>query len=143
MRPLSVCLFMAIILCMVGGVVLQDAELDLAKLEEEGEQFQWEMLCASAEFLGTYTVTAYNSVRAQCDATPNWTASGYYIMGEDKIVASNFLPFGTQLLIDGEVWVVEDRMAKRFPHRIDLHFGKDVQKARNWGIQQKKVWRLN
>jgi len=38
------------------------------------------------------------------------------------VLASNEFPFGTRMLIAGEIWEVQDRMNKRFPKRLDLLF---------------------
>lgn len=69
-------------------------------------------------------VTAYSSTVDQCDASPFITAKG--TMVRDGIVATNFLPFGTKitfpLLYPGKVFVVEDRMALRNSHKVDIWF---------------------
>lgn len=74
----------------------------------------------------TYAVraTAYSSTPDQTDDTPFITASGTYV--KDGIIAANFLPFGTQIRIPeiyGEkIFVVEDRMNKRYWHNVDIWF---------------------
>jgi len=69
-------------------------------------------------------VTAYSSTVDQCDASPFITAKG--TMVRDGIVATNFLPFGTKitfpLLYPGKVFVVEDRMALKNSHKVDIWF---------------------
>jgi len=69
-------------------------------------------------------VTAYSSTVDQCDASPFITAKG--TMVRDGIVATNFLPFGTKitfpLLFPGKVFVVEDRMALKNSHKVDIWF---------------------
>ena len=73
-----------------------------------------------------YTVraTAYSSTPDQTDSTPFITASGARV--RDGIIAANFLPFGTQIRIPeiyGEkIFVVEDRMNKRYWHNVDIWF---------------------
>ena len=67
-------------------------------------------------------VTAYSSTPDQTDDSPFITASGTYV--RDGIVAANFLKFGTQVkfprLYGDKVFVVEDRMALKNSHKIDI-----------------------
>ncbi|SRR3989339_432814 len=72
---------------------------------------------------GTVTSTAYNSLPNQTDDTPWITAMGTRC--REGVVASNFLPLGTKVMIEGfgeRVFVVEDRMHTRFSDRIDVWF---------------------
>jgi 3D (Asp-Asp-Asp) domain-containing protein len=72
---------------------------------------------------GVVTATAYNSMESQCDSTPWITASGSRC--REGVIAANFLPFGTKVLIEGfpnQIFVVEDRMNRRYRHRIDIWF---------------------
>jgi len=66
--------------------------------------------------------TAYSSSVDETDDTPFITAKGTYV--RDGIIAANFLPFGTAVKIPAiygdKVFMVEDRMNKRFPDRIDV-----------------------
>jgi len=67
-------------------------------------------------------VTAYSSTPDQTDSSPFITASGTYV--RDGIVAANFLKFGTQVkfpqLYGDKIFVVEDRMALKNSHKIDI-----------------------
>lgn len=67
-------------------------------------------------------VTAYSSTPDQTDSSPFITASGTYV--RDGIVAANFLKFGTRVkfpqLYGDKVFVVEDRMAPKNSHKIDI-----------------------
>lgn len=72
---------------------------------------------------GEVTATAYNSMESQCDSTPWITASGSRC--REGVIAANFLPFGTKVLIEGfpnQIFVVEDRMNRRYKYRIDIWF---------------------
>ncbi len=86
----------------------------------------------------TYLVraTAYSSTADQTDSTPFVTASGTYV--RDGIIATNFLPFGTQIrmpdLYGDKIFVVEDRMNKRYWHNIDIWF-PERQLAREFGVK--------
>lgn len=81
-------------------------------------------------------ITAYSSTPDQTDDTPFITASNTYV--RDGIVATNMLPFGTKIkipeLYGNKVFVVEDRMNRRYTDRVDvwmetreeaLQFGKN------------------
>ena len=81
--------------------------------------------------MGTRTITAYQAVEAQCDATPDIGAGGRVAINgkpTGKWFACNWLPFGTKIVIPsitGDiVWTCRDRMNKRFPHRVDLLISK-------------------
>ena len=70
---------------------------------------------------GTVTATAYNSLSWQTDSTPWITAAGTRC--REGVIAANFLPFGTKVIIEGfgdQVFVVEDRMNRRYKYRIDI-----------------------
>jgi len=85
-------------------------------------------------------VTAYSSTPDQTDSTPFITASGAYV--RDGIVASNFLRFGTRVrfpeLYGNKVFIVEDRMAKKNSHKIDIWFENRWQ-AINFGVKKTKI----
>jgi len=74
-------------------------------------------------YSGTIVATAYNSLPNQTDDTPWITAAGTRC--REGVIASNFLPIGTKVVIEGfgnQVFIVEDRMNKRFNKRIDIWF---------------------
>lgn len=67
-------------------------------------------------------MTAYSSHPDETDSTPFLTASG--TATRDGVVAANFLPFGTAVkipeLFGDKVFIVEDRMHRRFSKRMDI-----------------------
>jgi len=67
-------------------------------------------------------VTAYTSLPDETDSTPFITASGDLV--HDGIVATNLLPFGTEVtipsLFGNKIFVVEDRMNKRMVNSLDI-----------------------
>ena len=69
-------------------------------------------------------VTGYSSTVDQCDADPFTTASGKHV--HKGTLAANFLPFGTIVkfpeYFGDRVFIVEDRMNKRFSNRMDVWF---------------------
>jgi len=70
------------------------------------------------------TITGYSSSYDETDDSPYITASGDWV--EDGIVASNFLPLGTKLIMPeifgDKIFIVKDRMHERFGDRIDVWF---------------------
>ncbi len=90
----------------------------------------------------TYTIvaSAYSSTPDQTDDTPFITAWNTRV--RDGIIAANFLPFGTQIkipeLYGDKIFVVEDRMNKRYWHRIDIWF-PERQMAKEFGIKKIKI----
>ena len=80
------------------------------------------------------TSTGYNSLPEQTDSSPFIAADGTYVY--DGMVAANFLPFGTKIKIPhyygDKVFVVHDRMAKRFSNRVDVWF-EHKSDAIQWG----------
>jgi len=85
-------------------------------------------------------VTAYSSTPDQTDNTPFITAWGTYV--RDGIVAANFLPFGTKIKIPeifgDKIFIVEDRMNKKYWHRIDVWF-PEKQDAIEFGVKITKI----
>ena len=84
--------------------------------------------------------SAYNSLKSQTDSDPWTTASGKRCRW--GTVAANFLPFGTKLKIEGfgdTVFVVEDRMAKRFSRTIDIWF-PHYNSAIKFGRRDIRYW---
>ncbi len=81
------------------------------------------------------TITAYSSTVDQTNSQPFITASGSWV--EDGIVAANFLPFDTKIRIPkyfgDKVFVVKDRMNRRYGDRVDIWFQTRSQ-ATNFGI---------
>lgn len=85
----------------------------------------------------TVLVTGYSSTVDQCDADPFTTASGTRV--HIGTIAANFLPFGTLVkfpdYFGGQIFVVEDRMAKRFSDRMDVWF-ETRQEALQFGARK-------
>lgn len=59
--------------------------------------------------------TAYSSTADQTDADPFRTASGSMV--KNGTLAANFLPFGARVKIDGNLYVVEDRLNHRYDNK--------------------------
>lgn len=83
-------------------------------------------------------VTAYNPVPEQTDETPCIAANGTDICAGmaagEKYVATNELPFGKKVKINGEIYTVVDRTNSRYDYRYDIAFPADqVETAQEWG----------
>lgn len=85
-------------------------------------------------------ITAYSSTPDQTDSTPFITASGTHV--RDGIIACNFLEFGTKVkfphLFGDKIFIVEDRMAPKNSHKIDIWFPSRSQ-ALEFGIKLTEV----
>ncbi|OGZ70944.1 MAG: hypothetical protein A2980_02960 [Candidatus Staskawiczbacteria bacterium RIFCSPLOWO2_01_FULL_33_13] len=83
-------------------------------------------------------VTAYSSTPDQTDDTPFITASGKdlrTLKEGERIVANNLLPFGTIVEIEGQRYIVEDRMHERKGTRMaDVHM-ETREAAEKWGVK--------
>ncbi len=89
-------------------------------------------------------ITAYSSTPDQTDDTPFITAAGTHV--RDGIVATNALPMYTRVkipeLFGEKVFVVEDRMNRRFQDRMDIWM-PDRASAQKFGINTAEVVVLN
>ena len=91
---------------------------------------------------GIILASAYNSLPNQTDDTPWTTASGTKC--REGVVASNYFPIGTKLMIEGykgRVFVVEDRMNARYGKKIDIWF-RDYDDAMKFGNRKIKYYVL-
>ncbi|OQX15506.1 MAG: hypothetical protein BWK73_06500 [Thiothrix lacustris] len=93
------------------------------------------------------TATAYNSVSAQTDNTPDLAAWGDRLTPGLKAIAisrdllkQHGLRYGDKVKIkspDGEYldgeYIVMDKMHSRWRKKIDIYMGIDVRKAKRWG----------
>lgn len=89
-------------------------------------------------------ITAYNSDPAQTDDTPCITANNFDVCqhGVEDTIAANFLPFGAKVkipeLFGDRIFVVRDRMNKRFPNRVDVWM-LEKPDAINFGVKIAKI----
>ena len=93
------------------------------------------------------TATAYNSLPEQTDAEPNLAAWGDPLAPGMKVIAvsQDLIPVGldrhTPVKIEGfpGVYLVLDKMHKRWEKRIDIYMGYDLEAARAWGKRQVEI----
>jgi 3D (Asp-Asp-Asp) domain-containing protein len=96
--------------------------------------------------IGTMEISSY-SEKDSC----HYPTKGGCLVASGKVakvgmVATNLYPFGTRLMIDGEIYIVEDRISKRFNNRIDIFqgYGDEAYKnAKEFGIKHLDVKVLN
>ncbi len=94
------------------------------------------------------TITAYNAVPEQTDSTPCITADGTDICQNKniKVVAANWLPFGTKVRIPeyfgDTIFEVRDRMNPRYNDRLDILL-EDIADAKQFGRRHLTVEILN
>lgn len=90
------------------------------------------------------SVSAYNAVPSQTDGNPNIAAWGdTLVLDEQGIAVSRDLiamglDHNTQVKIEGleGIYLVKDKMNKRYTKKIDIFMGNDVSKANEWGIKK-------
>jgi 3D (Asp-Asp-Asp) domain-containing protein len=93
------------------------------------------------------TATAYNSLPEQTDDEPHTAAWGDPIAPGMKIIAvsRDLIPEGldrrTPVKIKGfpGVYLVLDKMNKRWEKRIDIYMGTDLEAARAWGKREVEI----
>ena len=76
------------------------------------------------------TITAYSN------ESGNLTASGEYT--HDGGCACDFLPLGTEVLINGKKYVVNDRIGEGSTDHIDIWMDSTAD-ALNWGVKRLDV----
>ena len=97
-----------------------------------------------AKHMSDHTITAYNSEVGQCDDSPCITANNFNVCdhGIEDTIAANFLTFGTKVripeLFGDRVFIVRDRMNKRYPSRVDIWM-LEKQSAIQFGIRYMKI----
>lgn len=90
-------------------------------------------------YLGNFTLTGYCNCAQCCGTAGNATASGA-MPTAGHTVAMAGVPFGTQLLINGTVYTVED-LGTPYGH-VDIYFDNHSD-ALNFGLQYADVYQLN
>lgn len=92
----------------------------------------------SGTYLGNFTLTAYCNCAQCCGTAGNATASGV-MPSAGRTVAMAGVPFGTQLLINGNVYTVED-LGTPYGH-VDIYFNSHAE-ALSFGLQYADVYQL-
>lgn len=91
---------------------------------------------------GRYKVTAYCSCAKCCGKTNGITASGARATANHTVAAPSTFAFGTQLVINGQTYTVEDRGGAIQGNRIDVYMNSHAE-ALAWGVRYLDVEVLN
>lgn len=122
--------FKAVTICVL-------ALLCATTLPAQAEPVEWKELSVSA--------SAYNSVTWQTTSDKPAVAAwgdelrpGMRAIAVSRDLVDQGLTHGARVKIEGlpGVYVVRDKMASRWNNKIDIYMGKDVQAAREWGVQK-------
>ena len=81
-----------------------------------------------------FKVTAYCACSKCCGKQTGITASGTRATAGRTIAASGQYAFGTKLLINGNVYTVEDRGGAIQGNRIDIYMNTHAEALR-WGVK--------
>jgi len=91
------------------------------------------------ESLGIFKLTAYCSCVKCCGKNDGITASGAKVKAGRTIAAPSNFAFGTQIEIDGHIYIVEDRGGSIKGNRIDIYFDSH-EEALKFGVKNKEVF---
>ena len=94
---------------------------------------------SQGKYLGNFTLTAYCNCAQCCGTAGNATASGTTPVA-GRTVAMAGVPFGTKLLINGNVYTVED-LGTPYGH-VDIYCSSHSE-ALSFGLQYADVYQLN
>lgn len=90
----------------------------------------------------TLIVTAYCACKLCCGPhAAGITASGVRPVQGTTIAASRSIPFGTRLSVGGQVFTVQDRLAKRYDSRVDIFMWSHAE-AKAFGKRRLTVKKL-
>jgi 3D (Asp-Asp-Asp) domain-containing protein len=90
--------------------------------------------------LGKFTITAYCPCAACCGKTDGITASGTKAReGRTIAVDPNLIPYGTELVINGNTYIAEDTGGSVKGHKLDIFFNSHLE-ALEWGVQEHEVF---
>ncbi len=115
----------------------EDDAVDDEDDEDDGDG-DGERSSAEGTYLGNFTLTGYCNCASCCGTAGNATASGV-MPSSGHTVAMGGVPFGTQLLINGTVYTVEDR-GTPYGH-VDIYFDSHDQ-ALAFGMQSADVYQI-
>lgn len=90
--------------------------------------------------LGDFTITAYCPCAACCGKTDGITASGT-IAKEGRTIAVDpkMIPYGTELVINGNTYIAEDTGGSVKGRKLDIFFNSHLE-ALEWGVQNLEVF---
>ncbi|MDO4602217.1 MAG: hypothetical protein Q4B37_08110 [Eubacteriales bacterium] len=124
-----------------SDIVVEEVEEESSQetyTEEEVPAEDADPSSGQGTYLGNFTLTAYCNCAQCCGTAGNLTASGT-VPTSGHTVAMAGVPFGTQLLINGTVYTVED-LGTPYGH-VDIYFDSHAE-ALSFGLQSAEVYQL-
>lgn len=116
---------------------IEDQGAGIAELEEEIT----EPVRVAKASLGTMTITHYCPCEKCCPGYGNGITASGATCTEGTTIACDFLPFGTQVEIDGHIYTVQDRIGSGSKNHIDI-FVSDHQRALDLGRKKVEVFEV-
>lgn len=115
------------------------AKLDGGAGNKEKEPVNQEVKGSTEQVVSKYVVTAYCHCSKCCGKSDGITASGAKaVEGVTIATDTEYIPFGTQVQIDGNIYTVQDTGGAIKGNRIDIYFDTH-EKALQYGRQIKEV----
>lgn len=107
--------------------------MNCSEEKKEEPEYYWDSVKVIA--------SAYNSTVGQTSKNPNITAFGDSLKPGMKYIAVSRdlirkgLKHNTPVKIEGfeGVYLVKDKMHRKWRNHIDIYMGEDIQAAKNWG----------
>ena len=117
---------------------VQEAASSESSSSEESSSEESSSASGQGTYLGNFTLTAYCNCAQCCGTAGNLTASGT-VPAAGRTVAMAGVPFGTQLMINGNVYTVED-LGTPYGH-VDIYFDSHSD-ALAFGLQSADVYQV-
>jgi len=95
---------------------------------------------SQGNYLGSFKLTAYCSCSSCCGSWSGGPTASGAMPSAGRTVAMGGVPFGTKLLINGNVYTVEDR-GTAYGH-VDIYMGSHSQ-ALSFGLKYADVYQMN
>lgn len=125
----------------IEQVPSQSTEKPEEKEEKVEENSKKEEHHSHTVSLGVYKITAYCGCAKCCGKTDGITASGTHVTAGRTIAAPPDIPFGTQIIINGHTYTVEDRGGAIKGKRIDIYF-ETHEEALAFGVQNVEIFKV-
>lgn len=120
---------------------LPQVETPIVEKEEPKQEEKKEEHHSHTVSLGVYKITAYCGCAKCCGKTDGITASGTHVTAGRTIAAPPEIPFGTQIIINGHTYTVEDRGGAIKGNRIDIYF-ETHEEALAFGVQYVEIFKV-
>lgn len=133
--------FLAGSLCMKSHTAAATEQTTSAKtMHEIISEMQEKTEAPRLVSLGDFTITAYCPCAACCGKTDGITATGVKAReGRTIAVDPKIIPYGTELVINGNTYIAEDTGGSVKGHKLDIFFNSHLE-ALEWGVQEHEVF---